>query len=135
MRKQFILPAEDIEWLDTQGLQYELVIEAGVLRVVIYEMSVPDGYNVAKVDVIVRIDAGYPDTQIDMAYFSPALIKANGALPGSVSEDVFEGKPWQRWSRHRTAINPWRPGIDNLGTHFGLVQDWLEKELIKGQPQ
>lgn len=131
MRKQFNLPSEDQEWLDMQGLRYELVLEGAILRVVLYDMSVPVGYNHPKTDVNVRIDAGYPDTPIDMVYFSPALIKFNGVPPKAITDDPFDGKPWQRWSRHRTAANPWRPGVDNLETHFVLVQDWLEKELVK----
>ena len=131
-RRQFTLPAEDGEWLDGLGLIYELVAEGGVPRVVIYGWPLPGGYNVAKVDVNVRIDPGYPDTQIDMAYFSPALARVDGRAIGALSDDSFDGKIWQRWSRHRTGVNPWRPGLDNLATHFALVDDWLARELRKG---
>lgn len=130
-RRQFALPAEDTEWLEARGLAYELVAEGGVLRVVIYDMPVPPGYTVGKVDVNVRIEPGYPDNQIDMAYFYPALMRADGRPIGCVCDDPFDGRTWQRWSRHRTLQNPWRPGLDNLGTHFALVEDWLARELQK----
>lgn len=131
-RRQFSLPEEDAEWLDGLELVYELVAEGGIPRVVIYGWPVPPGYNVEKVDVNVRIDSGYPDTQIDMAYFTPALVRRDGRSIRATSDDSFDGKVWQRWSRHRTAANPWRPGLDSLSTHFALVEDWLARELRKG---
>ena len=131
-RRQFTLAAEDSEWLESLGLMYELVAEGGVPRVAIYGWATPSGYNVAKVDVNVRIDPGYPDTQIDMAYFSPALVRTDGRAIGALCDDSFDGKIWQRWSRHRTSANPWRPGLDNLATHFALIDDWLARELRKG---
>lgn len=131
-RRQFALPAEDQDWLDQSGLLYELVAEGGCPRVVVYGWPLPPGYNVAKADVNVRLDPGYPDVQIDMAYFSPALVRTDGRAIGAVSPDTFDGKVWQRWSRHRTATNPWRPGLDCLATHFVLVDEWLARELRKG---
>ena len=130
-RRQFTLPADDVEWLNGLGLRYELVNEAGVLRVVINDWRTPTGYNVATVQVNVRIDAGYPDTQIDMVYFFPPLQRVDGRPIAAICADGFDGKTWQRWSRHRTPANPWRPGIDNLSTHFAAVDAWLSRELTK----
>lgn len=131
MRREFSVPEDDQAWLDALGLPYDLSAEGGVLRVVVYKFAVPDGYNVKEVNVNMRIDAGYPDSQIDMAYFFPPLAKANGQTIAATSQDFFDSKVWQRWSRHRTPANPWRPGIDNLSTHFELVRDWLVRELSK----
>jgi hypothetical protein len=132
MRQQFNLPQEDMEWLETQGKPFELVEEGGVLRSVLYGIPIPDGYNVAAADAHVRIEAGYPDTQIDMIYFTPSLALKNGKQIGALSSDTFDSKEWQRWSRHRTGENPWRPGIDNLATHFALALEWLEREARAG---
>lgn len=131
MRRDFSLPAEDMEWLESLGTNYELVSEAGALRVVLYDLPVPPGYQVGRVAANVRIEAGYPDTQIDMVYFFPDLVRTNGHPIGAICPDQFDGKSWQRWSRHRTPANPWRPGIDNLATHFALVHDWLGRETQK----
>lgn len=130
-RRQFDLPTEDTEWLESLLLPYELVLEGGARRVVIHELPVPAGYTIPTVSVNVRIEAGYPDTQIDMAYFYPALSRSDGKPISALASDMFDGKTWQRWSRHRTQANPWRPGIDNLETHMALVQDWLVRELKK----
>lgn len=131
MRRDFGLPQEDLEWLDARGLPYELVTEGNVLRAVVYDFPVPAGYNTPTAAVQVRIDAGYPDAQLDMAWFYPALARADGRAIGATSIEGFDGKTWQRWSRHRTPANPWRPGVDNLATHFELVADWLARELRK----
>ncbi|MBX9746205.1 MAG: hypothetical protein K2X34_04840, partial [Hyphomonadaceae bacterium] len=55
----------------------------------------------------------------------------DGRAIGALAHDDFDGKTWQRWSRHRTPANRWRPGIDGLSTHFALVQEWLARELMK----
>ncbi len=131
-RRDFALPADDQQWLESSSLKYELVTEGGILRVVMYDYPVPPGYNLGQVAANVRIDPGYPDTQIDMVYFWPALARTDSKEIGALTEDSFDGKSWQRWSRHRTGANPWRPGIDNLSTHMAAVEQWLLCELLKG---
>ena len=131
-RRDFDLPAEDLDWLFRTGRRFELVAERNVLRVVVYGFPVPIGYDRTEVGLNVRIDPGYPDTQIDMVYVHPHLARADGRAIGALAQNQFDGKVWQRWSRHRTPANPWRPGIDNLSTHFGLVQEWFARELRKG---
>lgn len=131
MRRHFSLPGEDMEWLEGRGRPFELVSDGGVLRAVVHEIAVPPGYTIEATSAYVRIEAGYPDTQLDMVYFYPALVRATGKAIAAISDDSFDGKTWQRWSRHRTPANPWRPGIDNLATHFALVNDWMERETTK----
>ena len=131
-RRNFSLPQADLDWLSETGLHFELVAESGVLRVVLYGFQMPGGYDRSQVDVNVRIDPGYPDAQIDMVYVHPLLARADGVRIRALASDSFDGKTWQRWSRHRTPANPWRPGLDNLATHFGLVEEWFARELRKG---
>ena len=131
-RRHFTLPQEDLHWLDNSSGRFELVAEGGILRVVIYGFPVPPGYCQRQVDVNVRIEPGYPDTQIDMVYVYPALERTDGRKISATCLEPFDGKEWQRWSRHRTPANPWRPGVDNLATHFGLVEHWFLRELTRG---
>ena len=131
-RRDFGLPDEDVDWLISASHRFEFVAEAGVLRVVLYGFPVPRGYNQQAVDVNVRIEAGYPDTQIDMVYVYPELRRLDGVPIGTTCFEEFDNKQWQRWSRHRTPANPWRPGVDNLATHFALVEHWFARELQKG---
>ena len=131
-RYDFNVPEVDREWLKNTGLLYELVSENGVLRVVLYGFPLPNGYDRRQVDVNVRIDPGYPDCQIDMVYLCPPVVRADSMPIRALAKDRFDGKVWQRWSRHRTPANPWRPGLDNLSTHFSLVEEWFTREVRQG---
>jgi hypothetical protein len=132
MRRQFDLPEEDHDFLDNRlGRDWEAVKEADVRRLIVLKYAVPEGYNVGHADLFLRLEAGYPDSQIDMVYFSPGLSLTSGKPIGALSGETFDGRSWQRWSRHRTAANPWIPGVDNIERHLLLVREWLERELRK----
>lgn len=127
-RRDFRLPPDDEAFLDALGLPWEAVSEDGVQRVVVYGRRVPVGYTIAEVDLYLRIESGYPDAQIDTVYFHPALARADGQAIRRTSDEAFDGRTWQRWSRHRTREHPWRSGIDNISTHLALVDEWLARE-------
>lgn len=131
MRRQFQFSRDDLEFLESRQEPWETVVDGPVKRAILYNYPVPSGYNLSSLDLYVRIDATYPDTQIDMVYFHPHLVRSDGKLIKSISDDNFEGKSWQRWSRHRTPANPWRPEVDSLSTHISLVGEWLLMELKK----
>lgn len=128
-RRQFELPSFDLEFLEQRGLPWEAVLEGGVRWVVLHEHPVLDGYNHAIVSAALQLSPSYPDTQIDMVYFYPHLSATNGKAIGQLSNQNFDGKSWQRWSRHRTEANPWRRGYDCIETHALLVDEWLEREV------
>jgi hypothetical protein len=130
-RRQFVLPENDSKYLDAIGLDWETVIEGNIKRLFIYSFPVPEGYNVSKVDVSLDISPSYPTTQIDMAYFYPHLERADQKVINCITLQTFDGKAWQRWSRHRTSANPWRPGIDCIETHVAYMLSWFSKELAK----
>ena len=130
-RRAFELLEPDRDDLDSLGLRWEALIENGVKRLAISDWSIPSGYNVKSTGVNVRLESGYPDSEIDMAYFYPHLERTDGKTIGALSKDAFDGKEWQRWSRHRTANSVWRIGIDCLATHMAFVNNWLQDELRK----
>lgn len=130
MRREFRLPEEDEQSLNARGLPWETILEGGSRWLIIHEYPIPAAYNHATVSLALLIPPGYPDTQIDMVYFYPAL--ANGRSINALSPHALDGKTWQRWSRHRTGLNSWRPGIDGVDTHLGSVDDWLRRELSHG---
>lgn len=131
MRRHFALPEADEEFLNSSGLRWETLLESGVRWLLVHDFPVPPGYNVATVTVALRIETGYPDAQLDMAYFFPALARADGRPIGALSSQALDGKTLQRWSRHRTGENPWRPGIDDVSTHLMLVENWFRREFQK----
>ncbi len=131
MRRLFQLPEADEIHLDAVGLPWETIIEGGARWLLIHGRLLPAGYSPQVVAEAHRLDPGYPDIQLDMVYFHPALVRADGKAIGAVCPQSLDGKVWQRWSRHRSPQNPWRPGVDDLSGHLLLVQQWLERELRK----
>ena len=129
MRQAFQLPEEDQMCLIARGFPWESVIENNAKWLILPEYSIPMGYNHRSVSVALRIPPSYPDADIDMVYFFPALALASGKTIRQLSPMQLDGKQYQQWSRHRTKANPWRPGLDNVCTHLLQVDSWLEKEL------
>ncbi|WP_263354218.1 E2/UBC family protein [Acidicapsa acidisoli] len=133
MRRDFVLGEDDTESLAASGHVYDTIAEGAAKWVVLRGFSIPAGYNVAVADAAVRLGPSYPDEPIDMVYFYPSLALLSnrhiGATQGAIT---LEGKRYQQWSRHRTAANPWRPGLDSICTHLLQVTTWLERELGKG---
>lgn len=131
LRKQFSLPEEDQEYLNNLNADYETIVERNQRWLILYDFSVPDGYNASKVKAAFKIEPAYPQTQLDMVYFYPALIRQDNKQIKALSNQVIDGVNYQRWSRHRTGKNPWRPGVDDLSTHITLAKHWLEREFSK----
>ncbi len=134
MRRQFALPQADTEHLDASGLNWETLQEQGAQWLIIHERPLPLGYNVQFADTALMLSPGYPDAAIDMVYFLPILQRLDGGAIGALSTHPLDGKQWQRWSRHRTPENPWRPGEDDIAAHLILVDYWLKREFLKPRP-
>jgi hypothetical protein len=131
MRHEFDLPEGDREHLDARGLPWETLRVGEARWLLIYDYPIPPGYDQAKAVAALRIEPNYPDTQIDMVYFSPPLSRKDGKVPNNLSSEQIDGKSFQRWSRHRTGVNPWRAGLDDVANHLVLVNQWLEREFCK----
>jgi Prokaryotic E2 family E len=129
MRKQFRLPEADEDYLESLGRPWETVAEGNVQWVIAHDWPVPSGYNRGTVLAGVIIPPGYPDGALDMVYFDPHLVRSDGTPIGGLGSHQFDGRNWQRWSRHYTPQNPWRPGVDELSTHYTLVDHWLRRDL------
>jgi len=130
-RREFQLPTDDLAHLDKSYPSWHAV-KQGAMWLLVDKVPLPEGFTVRDVTVALRIEPGYPDAQIDMAYFFPAIIRKDGkAIPATESFEVIDGRSFQRWSRHRTAENPWRPGIDDVSTHLTQVHFWMEKEAVR----
>lgn len=129
MRRQFQLSEEDEQSLAALGLEWETVIDGTTKWLIIHGYPIPEGYNHRQASAALRISPSYPDDQIDMVYFSPALALTSGRTIRQLSPTVIDGKQFQQWSRHRTSQNPWRPGLDNVSTHLLQVNNWLDREL------
>lgn len=132
LRRQFLLPEADRGHLDVRGLAWETVIDPYGRWLLLHDFPITDGYNLKSVTAAVQIGAGYPDAQLDMVYFHPLLARTDGRAINCLTAQTIDGKSFQRWSRHRTGQNPWRPGEDDIAAHLTLVEHWLEREFKKG---
>lgn len=130
-RRDFKLLPEDEAYLDAMSYVWDTISESNLNYVILRGAKLPSGYNVQKADIAFRFDNGYPRTQLDMAFFFPALSRVDRQSINNLTALPLEGKQYQQWSRHRTADNPWREGIDSLATHIGYMETWLEDEFKK----
>ena len=129
LRRHFDLSADDQRFLDEYGLPWETLVD-GPQWVLVHDFPTVAGYNHSRVTAAIRLETGYPNTELNMVYFFPALARADGKAIGATQAiQQIDGKVFQRWSRHRTAQNPWKAGRDNIGTHILLVEDWLAREF------
>lgn len=131
LRRSFEVLPGDRQFLDQYGLPWEAVVD-GSMWVLIHEFPTHGGYNYPKVTAAIRMETGYPNTQLDMVYFYPPLGRTDGKIIGATQAmQTLDGKNFQRWSRHRTPQNPWKPGEDDLSSHVTLIEDWLAREFEK----
>src|SRR4051812_7826949 len=98
LRRQFQLPEEDEECLSAGEFVLEAVVEGKTKWVIIHDYPVPDGYNHRTVLAALRIPPPYPDDQIDMVYFHPALALNSGKNIRQLSACQIDGKEFQQWS-------------------------------------
>ena len=129
LRRDYDLLLQDEKFLEEYGHHWETIID-GSQWVLIHEFPTHKGYNHSHVTAAIRMETGYPNTALDMVYFYPALARNDGKAIGATrAKQVIDGKTYQRWSRHRTAQNPWRVGVDHLDAHVFLIEDWLAREF------
>jgi len=125
-QRAFTLPQEDMDFLDELGLPWETISNNG-MWLIIHDYPITKGYNVETASIALMIPPAYPAAEIDMANFCPPLQKQSGTI-NAATERAIEGRIFQQWSRHRQP-GEWVPGVDNLSTHLGLVDNWLLIDL------
>jgi Prokaryotic E2 family E len=128
MRRQFQLAEEDQTCLTIRSPNWEAIIENSTKWIIVPDFAIPAGYNHRTASAAMRILPSYPDDQIDMVYFFPALALTSGRAIKALTLAQIDGRQYQQWSRHRKP-GEWRLGIDSICTHMVQVDDWLQKEL------
>ena len=123
------LPASDHAYLGERGAAFTVSHEAGMTCVVLSGYELPEGFNRAQADLLLRLNAGYPDVPPDMWWFEPAVLRADGVvIPNTDVYEMYLGRRWQRWSRHLSA-GQWLPGRDSLESFLALVASDLRKSV------
>lgn len=130
VRRDLVLPPDDVTFLNASYPGWQTVRDGSASWLVIPDYPVPDGYDHSMATAVLRLEPGYPDTQIDMVFFSPLLTRIDGkTVRATGTRRTINGETFQQWSRHRTGHNPWRPGEDGIESHMLLVRHWLEREF------
>ena len=130
--RDFALPEEDQELLDGSNLAWETVTDGENKWLIIHDITLPSAFVQRTTSVAIQIHAGYPTTPLDMAFFHPAVQRIDQrTIPATEAIVSIKGTGWQRWSRHYTSENPWKPGEYNTLTHYLLSLSWLDREAKK----
>lgn len=130
LRREFALLPVDVKFLDGTGLSWETVKDGERRWLVVHDYEVFAGYQPTKVTLALDIPKDYPQAQIDMFYFAPAVSRCDSiAIPNTHVNVTIGGVAFQGWSRHRKAPHTWDPNSDNVGTHFSLVEHSLAREF------
>lgn len=125
-----MLSDSDEAFLKARGLDYEVISEGQMFSLIIRSYDLPDGYEPALVDLLLRLPMGFPDAAPDMFWTCPVVGYAGAAAPPATEVRLeYLGRTWQRWSRHLALA--WRPGIDNLQTYLRLIRTDLEKGVMQ----
>ena len=125
-----LLPEADAEFLDQKGYRWDVGAADGFINLVIHEFPLPRGYQVNRTSLLIRLPAGYPNSNPDMFWTHPDVVLVNGSYPVAADQhDVqYQGHGWQRWSRHFSGL-VWRPGVDNIRSYLVAVRHELEKPV------
>lgn len=127
-RREFSLLAADAGFLDRRGLHWQTVNSDGQWLIV-SDYPLPLGYNAPTCTLAVLIPPSYPTAALDMFFCHPPLTINGSVPPQTEHHQAIDGRNFQRWSRHRGGASPWTPGVDNLTTHFALIDEALAREV------
>ena len=123
--RNHVLPEDDIQYLTSKGLRFDVRQNGGEIFVLIHEYALPACYTPASCTLLLKLLAGYPNSNPDMFWTTPGIRLASGSAPAAAEViEVYDGVQWQRWSRH---TQQWRPGVDNLQTKLRSVRTELER--------
>jgi hypothetical protein len=128
-RREFLLPEEDVEFLNGLGMDWETIVDGGVQWLLVRAVSLPPGFNVSNATLAIRIVPGYPAAALDMIYVHPPLCRGDNIAIPALSPCSIGGVGYQQWSRHYTSMNPWRPNVDSIASHWHAAEEWLRKAV------
>lgn len=124
------LPIKDITYLNNAfPKSWEFRRDGKHNLLYLKDFCLPEGFNIPKADMVIIIPDRYDSVPLDMAYFNPALSRADKKPIPRLTPASLGGVQFQRWSRHRTSENPWIIGVDCVQTHIELINFFLRKEV------
>lgn len=116
-----MLRPDDEDYLASHGIAYELIADGQGTHLILTDVALPPGLVPSSVDILVTLPPGFNDIGPDMFWCYPSVARSDGrGIPGTETPHDFNGRTWQRWSRH--IAGAWRPGIDNVATYIAYVK-------------
>lgn len=94
---------------------------SGWQHLVISDFPLPQGFVPERVELLVKLPPGFPDSAPDMFWVHPAVRTRAGTVPRSTSIEQLMGKNWQRFSWH-LAAGAWKPGVSDLRDFLRCVR-------------
>lgn len=130
LRRDFYLPEEDVQYLDSLGLEWEAVQEGNARGVVLYGFLMPTPFQPEKLNLKIKIPQDYTSgAALDMFFTDVHVTRTDGkGIERLTESEIFDGKKWWQWSRHYPQNTKWRPGVNTLATHLSYVQHVLDEE-------
>ncbi len=120
------LPRRCRQYLERKKHDFSEAYEGGIAAVIIDGWVLPEGkYDHDSVSILLLIPDGYNDASPDMFHVFP-WIRLQGQSTYPTGADVsceYQGREWQRWSRHWT---DWRSGIDGMAAWLTKVRHALD---------
>lgn len=121
------LPSSDASYLAERGIEHHVSVEANMTCVLLPKFQLPPGLNLPEADLLLRLNAGYPDVPPDMWWFDPPITRVDGnPIEQTQVMEVHLGRTWQRWSRHLDPAQ-WRTGVDGLESFLALIRGNLRR--------
>ncbi len=80
---------------------------------VVSDYALPTGYVPNRVELLVKLPPGFPDSAPDMFWVNPPVRTTSGTLPRATSTERLLDMDWQRFSWH-LATGAWKPGVSGL---------------------
>jgi hypothetical protein len=80
---------------------------------VISDFELPAGFEPDRVELLIKLPPGFPDSAPDMFWVQPAVRAPNGQVPRATCSERLLGTNWQRFSWHLVS-GAWKPGISEL---------------------
>lgn len=121
------LPEADARFLNRAQIAYRTFDDgSGMLNVELLDFELPPGLSASSANILFRLAATYPDTPPDMWWAIPHLRSAAGGVIAATEHlQTFDGRVWQRWSRHLDPSS-WHPGVDSLESYVQLLRTELQ---------
>jgi Prokaryotic E2 family E len=116
------LPESDTDFLSERVIEHEVIEDGGMTCVLLKSYPLPKGYDVESVDVLIRLQPGYPDVPPDMWWCDPPVRRQDGTeIAQTQVTEQHLGRSWQRWSRH---LEPgqWKSGVDGLESFIAVIR-------------